>query len=74
MEGSTDVPEHSSKSVQSPLKWRNNEGAKKGKSSHTFGVDVGEESLKGEYELARDRHVAAIREFLKPVQSAATAL
>ena len=74
MGNSGDVQEHSLNSVQSPLKPRNNEGGKKGESSHTFGVDVDDAALKGDYELARDRRVAALQEFLKPVQTAATAL
>ena len=74
MGGSGDVPEHSLNSVQSPLKPRNNEGANRGESSHTFGVVQADAALKGEYELARNRRVAALQEFLKPVQTAATAL
>ena len=74
MEGETDVRETSYNSVQSPLKPRHNEGAKKGESGHTFVVDAGEAALKGDYEIARDKRVAAIAEFLKPVQTAATAL
>lgn len=74
MDGSTDLPEHSLNSVQSPLKPKHNEAAKKGECSHTFGVDVGEAALKGEYELARDKRVAALQQFLKPVQTAATTL
>lgn len=74
MEGEADVREHSYNSVQSPLKPLHNEGAKKGESSHTCRVDAGEAALKGDYELARDKRVAAIAEFLKPVQTAATAL
>jgi hypothetical protein len=74
MEGETDVREHSLNSVQSFLKPRHNEGAKKGESSHTFGVNAGEAALKGDYELARDKRVPALQEFLKPVQTAITAL
>ena len=74
MEGDTDVREHSLNSVQSPLKPRHNGGAKMGQSSHTCGVDAGEAAVKGDYELARDKRVAALQEMLKPVQTAATAL
>jgi hypothetical protein len=74
MDETTAVPEHSLNSVQSPLKPRQNEGAQKGDRGHTSGVDVGEAALKGEYERARDKRVAALQEFLKPVQSAANAL
>ena len=74
MGGSADAVEHSLNSVQSPLKPCNNEGAKIRDSSHTFGVDGGEDAAKGEYELAHDRRVAALQEYLKPVQTAATAL
>lgn len=45
-----------------------------GQSSHTCGVDAGEAAVKGDYELARDKRVAALQEMLKPVQTAATAL
>ena len=72
MGGSIDATEHILNTVQSPLKARNNEGAKKGES--TFAVEGGEAALKGEYELARDRRVAALQEYLKPVQAAATTL
>ena len=58
MEETTAIQEQSLTSVQSPLKPRQNEGAKKGDSGHTWGVDVGEASLKGEYEVARDKRVA----------------
>jgi hypothetical protein len=74
MDEGTDQREHSLNSVQSPLKPKYKESAKKAECSHTEGVDVGEAALKGEYELARDKRVAAIQEFLKPVQTAATAL
>ena len=74
MEGETDVRETSYNSVQSPLKPRHYEGAKKGESSHTFQEDVGEATPKGEYEKARDKRVAALQEFLKPVHNAATTL
>lgn len=74
MEETTAIQEQSLTSVQSPLKPRQNEGAKKGDSGHTWGVDVGEASLKGEYEVARDKRVAALQELLKPVQTAATSL
>lgn len=74
MGGSADAVEHSLNSVQSPLKHRNNEVSKRGESSHTFAVEGGEAALKGDYELARDRRVAALQEYLKPVQTAATAL
>jgi hypothetical protein len=67
MDPTTDVPEQSLNSVQSPLKPRHNEAAKMGESSHTFGVDVQETALKGEYELARDKRVASLQQFLKPV-------
>ena len=74
MGGSADPVEHSLNSVQSPLKPRNNEGTKRGESSHTCVVEGGEATLKGDYEIARDRRVAALQEYLKPVQNAATAL
>ena len=74
MEETTSVRDHSLNSVQSPLKPRQNEEAQKGDGGHTFGVDVGEAAFKGEYERARDKRVAAMQEFLKPVQTAATAL
>ena len=74
MAGSADVREHSLNSMQSPLKPPLNSAAKKGESVHSFGVDVGDAPLKGDYELARDRRVAAIQEFLRPVQTAATIL
>jgi hypothetical protein len=74
MEPDTNVREHSLNSVQSPLKPRHNEGARMGQSSHTCGVEAGEDALKGEYERARDKRVAALQEMLKPVQTAATSL
>ena len=74
MGGSADAVEHSLNLVQSPLKPRNNEGAEIRDSSHTFGEEGGEAAAKGEYELARDRRVAALQEYLKPVQTATTTL
>ena len=74
MGGSADVVEHSLNSVQSPLKPRHIEGEKKGDDTHTLEGDAGEAAHKGDYELARDKRVAAIAEFLKPVHNAARAL
>ena len=74
MEGDPDVREHSLNSVQSPLKPRHNEGANMGQNSHTCETDAREDTLKGDYERARDKRVAALQEMLKPVQTAATTL
>ena len=52
MDGSADVCEHSLNSVQSTLKPPLNSATKKGESVHSFGVDVGDAPLKGDYELA----------------------
>ena len=67
-------PGQSSHSVQSPLKTTLITGAKITGSVHTLAVEEGEATLKSDYELARDRRVAALQEILKPVQKAATAL
>ena len=74
MDPATDIPEQSLNSVQSPLKPKHREVAKMGESSDTFGVDVHEDPLKGEYELARDKRIAALQQYLKPVHTAATEL
>ena len=67
-----EVQQHSMNSVQSPLKAPLSSAAKMGGSVHTLCVD--EENDKGDYELARDRRVAALQEILRPVQTAAAAL
>lgn len=74
MAESGDAPEQSLNSVQSPLKPRHNEVTKQVEASHTLGVEVADAAVKGDYELARDRRVAAIQELLKPVHQASTAL
>lgn len=74
MAETTDDQQQSYNSVQSPLKPRHNEGGQKGEKAHTDSLDVGEAAFKGEYELARDKRVAALQEYLRPVQTAANAL
>ena len=66
--------QHSLNSVQSPLKTYNTSAPTMGVSEHTLEVDEGDGELKGDYEQARDRRVAALKEFLRQVQTAATAL
>ena len=60
--------------MQSPLKIPHSTEPKVGGSEHTLCVDEGDEARKGDYELARDRRVAALQELLRPVETAATAL
>lgn len=69
-----DGQQQSLNSVQSPLKIPHTTAPKLQGSEHTLCVDEGDEGVKGDYELARDRRVAALQEFLRPVQTAATAL
>lgn len=57
-----------------PLKTPLNGATKNNESIHTFGVDVRDGPLKGQYELARDKRVAEIHEMFKRVQEAAKAL
>lgn len=64
----------SSHSVQSPLKTTLISATKITGSVHTLAIKKGDATLKSDYELARDRRVAALQEFLKPVHTAATAL
>ena len=74
MEITTDEPGHSLNSVQLPLKKQSGSAPKTGGSVHTLLVGVADAPPKSDYELARDRHVAALQEFLRPVQTATTAL
>lgn len=69
-----DQRQQSLNSVQSPLKIPHSTEPKVGGSEHTLCVDEGDEARKGDYELARDRRVAALQELLRPVETAATAL
>lgn len=74
MAGRTELPDNSMDSVRSPLKSAQQNYAKNDESIHTSNVDGGDDPVKGEYEMARDKRVAALQEMFKPVQEAANAL
>lgn len=61
-------------SVRSPLKTHVTNTSNPGDSVHTLVVDDGECQSKGSYETARDKRVAELKKYFKPVQDAAESL
>ena len=74
MVGQTTHCDKSVDSIRSPLKQSLNSASKNDKSIHTLNVCGDDDSVKGEYEMARDKRVAEIQKMFRPVHEATRAL
>lgn len=74
MAGKRDLIDYSTDYVRSPIKRIRTSAARAVESVHTSDDEFVGDTVKGEYELAREKRVAEIQQMFKPVQEAAKAL